>query len=190
MGRKWYRNLLWIRRISFDPVEFHFLWHFLWVVGVILMDVYKKRAPVCVPLNDGYSWGVKWGKDRKKNAVLLCPAQLDYPTNSKPLWETGCVGHVCRINTGLVVLVVSATTSGSLIPHFNILVLIRKPSVFPPYCHLECFPVTFSLTRDLNCFLSEQEKKCRLCFAVNSRFPCFHLAAGIQTAFAFGTERM
>lgn len=106
------------------------------------------------------------------------------------LCEKRCVGHVCRINAGLVVLVVSATTSGSLIPHFNILVLIRKPSVFPHYCHLECFPVTFSLTRDLNCFLSEQEEKCRLCFAVNSRFPCFHLAAGIQTAFAFGTERM
>lgn len=47
--------------------------------------------------------------------------------------------HVYRLNTGFVVLVVSATTSGSLIPHFKILVLITKPSVFPPCCHFGMF---------------------------------------------------
>lgn len=122
-------------------------------------------------------------------ASVSSPAGLSHNTHSEPLWETGGVDHICRVNTGLV-FVASATASGSLIPHFNILVLITEPSVLPPCCHLECFPITFFLTRDLNCFLSEQEKNCRLCFAVNSRFPCFHLAAGIQTAFAFGSERM
>lgn len=123
-------------------------------------------------------------------AFVYSPAGESHNAHNEPMWETGCMDHVCRLNTGFVVLVVSATTSGSLIPHFKILVLITKPSVFAPCCHLECFPITFSLTRDLNCFLSDQEKKRRLCFAVNSRFPCFHLAAGIQTAFAIGTERM
>lgn len=154
------------------------------------MDAYKKRVPVYVPLNGGYSWGVMWGKDKGRSASVYSSAGESHNAPDKPLWDTGCMDHVCRLNTGFVVLVVSATTSGSLIPHFKILVLITKPSVFPHCCHLECFPITFSLTRDLNCFLSEQEKKRRLCFTVNSRFPCFHLAAGIQTAFAIGTERM
>lgn len=159
MGRKWYRNLLWIRRISFDPVEFYFLWQA--VCPPSTSELWEWFWWMCV--RKGLQCALKWWLQarcevvqRQKEgccAFVCSPAGESHKAHNEPMWETGC-----RLNTGFVVLMVSATTSGSLISHSKILVLITKPSVFPPCCHLECFPITFPLTRDLNCFLSEQEK--------------------------------
>lgn len=197
MGRKWYRNCLWMRRISFDPVEFYFL-----------------LQVVCPPsTSDLWEWF--WWMCIRKGFQFVCPYMLvTVEVWSGARQKEGCHASVYSLAGDPTMLLMNLCgkqdawiTSADLIldmlscwhqpqlqvhswPRFKILVLITKSSVFPHCCHLECFPITFFLTRDLNCFLSEQEKNRRLCFAVNSRFPCFHLAAGIQTAFAIGTVRM
>lgn len=59
-------------------------------------------------------------------ASVYSPAGESHNAHNKPLWETGCMDYICRLNTGFAVLVVSATASGSFTPHFKILVVITK----------------------------------------------------------------